>query len=191
MPLPPALLAKLQKRGIVKTAEPGKFFCKLSIIVIFRGRSLCRALWRKERRKWFRRKWAQAWRSSWLPEQMVAVSPMLRILLWSLGWRIAGKQVCSNIVDLLLLSFRLSDRYNHARKMMLFKFPLTDEWKEVYDGGVKRHYYWNTYTDEVNLDFFIRLTHNDFRFLGFLPDIRIFWVACLLKLLQKVCSYWI
>lgn len=34
--------------------------------------------------------------------------------------------------------------------MMLFKYPLPDEWKEVYDAGVKRHYYWNAYTDEVS-----------------------------------------
>lgn len=32
---------------------------------------------------------------------------------------------------------------------MLLKYPLPEEWKEVYDAGVKRHYYWNQQTDEV------------------------------------------
>ncbi|VDO56483.1 unnamed protein product [Haemonchus placei] len=44
---------------------------------------------------------------------------------------------------------RLSEAYLRKRRRMLAKFPLPEPWVEVYDAGVARHYYWNQDTDEV------------------------------------------
>ncbi|CAD5227090.1 unnamed protein product [Bursaphelenchus xylophilus] len=44
---------------------------------------------------------------------------------------------------------RLSDDYLAAKQRMLNKYPLPEGWKEVYDGGIGRHYYWNPSNDDV------------------------------------------
>ncbi|KAL7076818.1 hypothetical protein ACQ4LE_003686 [Meloidogyne hapla] len=44
---------------------------------------------------------------------------------------------------------RLSDRYLEQRKKMLRNYPLPEGWTEIYDSGMRRHYYWNQSTDEV------------------------------------------
>ena len=44
---------------------------------------------------------------------------------------------------------RLSERYLEQRRKMLRNYPLPEGWTEVYDAGVRRHYYWNQGTDEV------------------------------------------
>ncbi|VDM59140.1 unnamed protein product [Angiostrongylus costaricensis] len=44
---------------------------------------------------------------------------------------------------------RLSESYQRKRRRMLAKFPLPEPWVEVYDAGIARHYYWNQDTDEV------------------------------------------
>ncbi|VDP19169.1 unnamed protein product [Heligmosomoides polygyrus] len=44
---------------------------------------------------------------------------------------------------------RLSESYLRKRRRMLAKFPLPEPWVEVYDAGIARHYYWNQDTDEV------------------------------------------
>lgn len=33
---------------------------------------------------------------------------------------------------------------------MLKQYPLPADWKEVYDAGIRRHYYWCQTTDEVS-----------------------------------------
>lgn len=43
----------------------------------------------------------------------------------------------------------LSERHLEQRKKMLRNYPLPDGWTEVYDAGMRRHYYWNRATDEV------------------------------------------
>ncbi|PIO61269.1 hypothetical protein TELCIR_17214, partial [Teladorsagia circumcincta] len=45
---------------------------------------------------------------------------------------------------------RLSETYLRKRRRMLAKFPLPEPWVEVYDAGIARHYYWNQDTDEVS-----------------------------------------
>ncbi|KAI6242142.1 WW domain-containing protein [Aphelenchoides fujianensis] len=44
---------------------------------------------------------------------------------------------------------RLSERYHHARRTMLHRYPLPEGWREVYDAGIRRHYYWDPATDNV------------------------------------------
>jgi polyglutamine-binding protein 1 len=34
-------------------------------------------------------------------------------------------------------------------KLFKFRYPLPENWKEIYDPGMCRHYYWNPLTDEV------------------------------------------
>ncbi|KAE9547502.1 hypothetical protein FO519_009287 [Halicephalobus sp. NKZ332] len=45
---------------------------------------------------------------------------------------------------------QLPEIYLLKRKECLRKYPLPDNWKEVYDQGIRRYYYWNFYTDEVS-----------------------------------------
>ncbi|KFM72793.1 Polyglutamine-binding protein 1, partial [Stegodyphus mimosarum] len=42
-----------------------------------------------------------------------------------------------------------SPKTERKRLLMLKKYPLPDGWEEVYDPGIGRHYYWNTKTGEV------------------------------------------
>ena len=44
---------------------------------------------------------------------------------------------------------RLPRSYLRRRTRMLRRHPLPAGWAEVYDAGVRRHYYWNTQTDDV------------------------------------------
>lgn len=45
---------------------------------------------------------------------------------------------------------RIDRGYECRRQRMLRKYPLPSaDWKEVYDPGVGRYYYWNMETDEV------------------------------------------
>ena len=46
-------------------------------------------------------------------------------------------------------NFRLPEKYLEARQLMLKNYPLPEGWKEIYDAGVRRHYYWCADTDEV------------------------------------------
>ncbi|XP_026478829.1 polyglutamine-binding protein 1-like [Ctenocephalides felis] len=41
-------------------------------------------------------------------------------------------------------------KYLEKKMRMLMKYPLPDNWKEVYDKGVGRHYYWDTSNDLVS-----------------------------------------
>ena len=43
----------------------------------------------------------------------------------------------------------LPPSYVSRRKEWQRKYPLAENWKEIYDPGVRRFYYWNFYTDEV------------------------------------------
>ncbi|VDD92334.1 unnamed protein product [Enterobius vermicularis] len=45
---------------------------------------------------------------------------------------------------------KLSQKYNEQRLKVLKKYPLPNGWKEVYDAGCARHYYWCPRTDEVS-----------------------------------------
>jgi polyglutamine-binding protein 1 len=46
--------------------------------------------------------------------------------------------------------FRLGQKYQNDRRMMLLKYPLPANWQEIYDPGMSRHYYWNCISDEVS-----------------------------------------
>lgn len=80
---------------------------------------------------------------------MESVSSLFWILFWPLGRWNPGEQVVFESFCRFPPCFRLGDGYHHARRLTLLKYPLPEEWKEVYDAGVKRHYYWNQCTDEV------------------------------------------
>lgn len=43
-----------------------------------------------------------------------------------------------------------SKEYLKKKNKILSKYPLPDAWKEVYDPGYGRHYYWDTDTDNVS-----------------------------------------
>jgi len=44
---------------------------------------------------------------------------------------------------------RINLDYNRKRLRMLRLYPLPTSWKEIYDPGLGRYYYWNVDTDEV------------------------------------------
>ncbi|CAJ0931265.1 unnamed protein product, partial [Mesorhabditis belari] len=45
---------------------------------------------------------------------------------------------------------RLNEDYLYRKRRMLMHYPLPEGWLEVYDAGLRRHYYWNPDTDEVS-----------------------------------------
>ncbi|CAI2350260.1 unnamed protein product [Caenorhabditis sp. 36 PRJEB53466] len=45
--------------------------------------------------------------------------------------------------------YRLPEKYVQQKNRMLAKFPLPDNWAEVYDEGIAKFYFWNKVTDEV------------------------------------------
>jgi hypothetical protein len=49
----------------------------------------------------------------------------------------------------MLRTFSLSEHYLEQRRKMLRNYPLPEGWTEIYDPGMRRHYYWNQNTDEV------------------------------------------
>ncbi|KAI1712146.1 WW domain-containing protein [Ditylenchus destructor] len=44
----------------------------------------------------------------------------------------------------------LSQKYRAGREKLLKDYPLPPGWREVYDAGMRRHYYWCQATDEVS-----------------------------------------
>ncbi|CAJ0573733.1 unnamed protein product, partial [Mesorhabditis spiculigera] len=44
---------------------------------------------------------------------------------------------------------RLNEEYLYRKNRMLTRYPIPEPWVEVYDPGMKRHYYWNPESDEV------------------------------------------
>uniref|UniRef100_A0A1I7TPQ8 Polyglutamine-binding protein 1 n=1 Tax=Caenorhabditis tropicalis TaxID=1561998 RepID=A0A1I7TPQ8_9PELO len=45
--------------------------------------------------------------------------------------------------------YRLPEKYVTNKNRMLARFPLPENWVEVYDEGIGRYYFWNKMTDEV------------------------------------------
>ncbi|KAI6176369.1 Protein CBR-PQBP-1.2 [Aphelenchoides bicaudatus] len=123
MPLPAALLAKLQKRGIIKTAESG-------------GETYVEHHDEKKQdgneldENGFKRYGAPGCPNRWINYHVCV-------------------QFCYDHWGDGVPANRLGEKYHNARNLMLIKYPLPEEWKEIYDPGVKRHYYWNAHTDEV------------------------------------------
>ncbi|CCD72523.1 WW domain-containing protein [Caenorhabditis elegans] len=116
MPLPPALLARLQKRGIVKQEEE----------VIAENYE------KEPEKKSFEENSAGA---PGCPNKWNQYHVCLEFCYdhWGDGTP----------------EYRLPERYVQNKNRMLAKFPLPENWVEVYDEGLAKYYFWNKTTDEV------------------------------------------
>ncbi|XP_055953007.1 polyglutamine-binding protein 1-like [Argiope bruennichi] len=129
MPLPAALLARLQKRGIVKAVEP-----EVEEEVIAEDYD------DNEKTEDVQQNGVETVESSQLKESWIGCPNKWNIYhdctdFCKENWG-SGKD-------------NPSPKTERKRLLMLKKYPLPNNWEEVYDPGVGRHYYWNTITNEV------------------------------------------
>ncbi|CAD5221515.1 unnamed protein product [Bursaphelenchus okinawaensis] len=125
MPLPPALLARLQKRGIVKAQEKDD-----EEEVFAENYDSEDSVEDEEEEVDQSRGGAPGCPNKWNQYHLCS-------------------EYCFDHWHEGTPESRLSEDYLSAKERMLNKYPLPDNWKEVYDPGVARHYYWNHVTDEV------------------------------------------
>lgn len=119
MPLPPALLARLQRRGIVKQAGNEE--------VIAENYDDSDE---KEKKGKDEREYAPGCPNKNNPYHIC-------VEYCYDHWREGYSEK------------NLKEEYHRRRKRMLTRYPLPEGWVEVYDAGLRRHYYWNPDTDEV------------------------------------------
>ncbi|XP_054716109.1 LOW QUALITY PROTEIN: polyglutamine-binding protein 1-like [Uloborus diversus] len=130
MPLPQALLARLQKRGIVKAAEP-----EIEEEVIAED-------------------YDDNEKEEYVPQNGVVHEDFSELKEAWIGcpnkWNIYHD--CTKYCKDAWGSGKElpSPKTERKRLLMLKKYPLPDGWEEIYDPGIGRHYYWNTKTNEVS-----------------------------------------
>lgn len=130
MPLPTALLARLQKRGIVKATEP-----EIEEEVIAEDYD------DNEKITDSHQNGIDSGDSNELKEPWIGCPNKWNIYhdctkFCKEHWGNGKEQP--------------SPKTEKKRLYMLKRYPLPEEWEEVYDSGIGRHYYWNTKTDEVS-----------------------------------------
>uniref|UniRef100_A0AC34GDZ5 WW domain-containing protein n=1 Tax=Panagrolaimus sp. ES5 TaxID=591445 RepID=A0AC34GDZ5_9BILA len=123
MPLPPALLAKLQKRGIV--AQPQAQTPQIEVYAEHQKEE------EDDEEETQNRGGAPGCPNRWNEFHQCTEFCYDH-------WREGGSEDTLPAV------------YLARRKEWQRKYPLAENWKEIYDAGVRRYYYWNFYTDEVS-----------------------------------------
>lgn len=138
MPLPPALLARLAKRGIInvpkepvvpesETAAPAE---EEIIAEDYDDTPLQTTL-------------------SFTAVEPQIIDPYLGYVGCPNKWNVYHE--CGNMCrDQWKDPPPISTEYDGKRLKMLSKYPLPTHWKEVLDEGICRYYYWNTETDLVS-----------------------------------------
>jgi polyglutamine-binding protein 1 len=123
MPLPPALLARLQKRGIV--AQPQAPAPRIEVYAEHQKDE------DDENEETQNHSGAPGCPNKWNEFHQCTEFCYEH-------WREGGSEDTLPAV------------YLARRKEWQRKYPLAENWKEIYDAGVRRYYYWNFYTDEVS-----------------------------------------
>ncbi|GFW15181.1 polyglutamine-binding protein 1 [Trichonephila clavipes] len=130
MPLPAALLARLQKRGIVKAVEP-----EVEEEVIAEDYD------DTDKTTDHHQNGIESKENSPLNEPWMGCPNKWNIYH---DCTVFCKEFWGSGRD------HPSPRTDRRRLLMLKKYPVPNGWEEVYDPGVGRHYYWNTETNEVS-----------------------------------------
>ncbi|KAK0394616.1 hypothetical protein QR680_000837 [Steinernema hermaphroditum] len=134
MSLPPALLARLQKRGIVhKPKEPEEEIIAENYDIPLPGKGGTAAVERHHAAPAVaitHRSGAPGCPNKWNPYHFCV-------------------DFCYDYWQDGTPENRLPDDYMSRRARMLRLYPLPEGWKEVYDPGCARHYYWCPKTDDV------------------------------------------
>uniref|UniRef100_A0A0N5ARX4 WW domain-containing protein n=1 Tax=Syphacia muris TaxID=451379 RepID=A0A0N5ARX4_9BILA len=125
MPLPPALLARLKRRGIVKEKPVEEVIAENYDLETTTGQG-------NDRKKSGRNDaGAPGCPNKWNPYHYCV-------------------QFCYEHWKDGTSENKLPQKYTEQRLKVLKKYPLPPGWKEVYDAGCARHYYWCPRTDEVS-----------------------------------------
>ncbi|KRZ80455.1 Polyglutamine-binding protein 1 [Trichinella papuae] len=121
MPLPPVLLARLKKRGIIKAEKEAEEE------VIAESYDDPVGVGEESRRSYVS---APGCPNKWNPYHLCT-------------------EFCFSHWGEGIPESRVDPEYLEIRRKMLNEFPLPQNWEEDYDPGTGRYYYWNTVTEEV------------------------------------------
>ncbi|KRZ83870.1 Uncharacterized protein T08_4824 [Trichinella sp. T8] len=122
MPLPPVLLARLKKRGIIKSEKAPE-----EEEVIAESYDDPVSVGEESRRNYVS---APGCPNKWNPYHLCT-------------------EFCFSHWGDGIPESRVDPEYLEIRRKMLNEFPLPQNWEEDYDPGTGRYYYWNTVTEEV------------------------------------------
>ncbi|KRZ33342.1 Uncharacterized protein T4B_368 [Trichinella pseudospiralis] len=122
MPLPPVLLARLKKRGIIKDEKEAEEE------VIAESYDDLVGVTEEPRRSYVS---APGCPNKWNPYHLCT-------------------EFCFSHWGEGIPESRVDPEYLEIRRKMLHDFPLPQNWEEDYDPGTGRYYYWNTVTEEVS-----------------------------------------
>lgn len=124
MPLPPALLARLKRRGIVKEESNEEVIAENYDAEATNAPQTAQKM---DKKSWN----APGCPNKWNPYHYCV-------------------QYCYDHWKNGTSENKLPQKYTEARLRVLKKYPIPNGWKEVYDPGCARHYYWCPRTDEVS-----------------------------------------
>lgn len=155
MPLPPALAAKLAKRGIIKKAEAAKERKAAEPNTETEAKSDAQPVAAEEI---IAESYDDSAQHATEPPNMLGVPPpgIPKTIPPYLGYSLCPNKwnvyhdCTSGCRDLWNVIKQVDSKYDAKRVRMMAKYPLPSNWREILDQGMGRYYYWNTDNNMVS-----------------------------------------